>query len=156
MEEAIEFLMANANKCMECKVPLRGDTTHTYCTRCIAMYTVDELKFIVIMEQNMKDNELFVHYCQWNGNEYELTKLVRHIEAADREEYPVEGDVSRFAACLVKITEESVDQHVKLPFGRCDHMFQKHVGTFTCPECIITTRDLDEHFYGGQLKKFFT
>lgn len=156
LTETIAELIAASGRCFECKDRLKPDSKSMICRRCTNMNNVDKLKFIVIMEQNMKENELFVHYCKWNGNEYDLTQLVRYIEHSNMEEHPVTGDVSRFSASLVKITEEAVDQHMKLPFGRSDRMFHKHVGSFTCPAGPLTSYTLDELFYRGQLGKYFT
>lgn len=123
------------------------------------------MEYLVIFETNHKENETFVHYCQWTGNEAELIKLIGYIGEADYEEL-YGGDYSSVTAAMNKrIPEAAVDAHVGLddPNGY-DAMFQKHKGTFLCPyfedEDEESTPDdqrpyeiakwLDEMFYGGR------
>lgn len=156
LTETIAELIASSGRCFECKDRLKPDSKGMTCTRCTNMKNVDKLKFIVITEQNMKENELFVHYCQWNGNEYELRQLVRFIDNSNTEEQPVTGDISHFSASLVKISEEAVDEHMKLSFGRRNCIFQKHMGSFTYPPGVWSFYTLNDHLHGCRLGKCFT
>ncbi len=120
--------------------------------------------FIVIHEHNHKEDEVFIHYCQWNGNELELAKLLALIAAADSTE--LKGDVSKFQGSSALISEDAVNQHIGLPFNSYARMFQKHVGTFKCPIAMPPAqlydsdrkriaRQLDEKLYGGQMPSYF-
>jgi hypothetical protein len=112
------------------------------------------MEFIIIFEENHKDHENYIHYCQWTGNEEELFKLIVAIDNADYEEL-LGGDYSSFYTSDVKIPEAAVDAHMKIKF-----MFYKHTGKFTCPslstDSYEVARDLDHYYYRGRLGKSFT
>ena len=120
------------------------------------------MEFIVIYETNHKENEMFIHYCQWTGNEKEMMKLLKYIELADYEELDGGDYSSVWAATNKRIPESAVDAHVGLddPNGY-DKLFNKHAGSFRCPDfgdedCsedekpYKIARYLDEMFYGGR------
>ena len=118
------------------------------------------MEYIVIFERNHKEEETFLHYCQWTGNEEELGKLVKYIEKANYEELDGGDYSSIWVATNKRVPESAVDAHVGLsdPNGYAA-MFQKHKGKFTCPDFEIEAGDeeeyelaraLDELFYGGQ------
>lgn len=118
------------------------------------------MQFITILETNHKERESFLHYCQWTGNEEELTKLLKIIDFASTDDMC--GDYSDFCCSRVLISESAVNEHMQLKeFGGYAHMFQKHVGIFTCPEFDIendsdtAARVLDDTFYGCRLKEHF-
>lgn len=115
------------------------------------------MEFLVIYETNHKENETFIHYCQWTGNENELNKLIQLIEKADYEEL-WGGDYSSVWVARNKcIPESAVDAHIGLddPNGY-SKMFVKHTGTFKCPKIDESlneyelARELDQLFYGGR------
>lgn len=126
------------------------------------LLTKVKMEFIVIYETNHKENEMFIHYCQWTDNEEEIAKFLKYIELADYEEL-YGGDYSSvWAATNKRIPESAVDAHMGLddPNGY-SKLFNKHVGKFTCPEIMDddwTEEDkpykiageLDEMFYGGR------
>ena len=118
------------------------------------------MEFILVVETNHKENEEFLHYCQWTGNEEELKKLFTLFEKADYETL-LGGDYSSFWFSTITISESAVDEHVKIKdFGSYCHMFQKHTGKFVCPdfdtedEFDIAVR-LDKYFYGCNIDGFF-
>ena len=117
------------------------------------------MQFITILETNHKENEIFIHYCQWDGNEEELGKLLKIIEFADPSD--MRGEFCDFCHSDTKVTEEAVDQHIRLPYGSYSHMFQKHTGVFKCPEFDYirdeyeAARMLDEVFYGCRIGDSF-
>jgi hypothetical protein len=92
------------------------------------------MEFIIIFETNHKEEEMFIHYCQWTGNEVELRKFIKYIKEANFWELDGSDHSSLAAATNKRIPESAVDAHIGLrdPNGY-DHMFQKHVGKFTCP-----------------------
>lgn len=118
------------------------------------------MKFVLILETNHKENEDFLHYCQWNENEEELEKLFRLFKEADYEEL-FGGHYSSFWFSRTLLSESAVDEHVKLrEFGGYDRMFQKHTGKFVCPKFetddpYAIGRMIDECFYGCRIADFF-
>lgn len=116
------------------------------------------MQFITIIETNHKENETFIHYCQWTGNEEELEKLVKFIEFALYDD--MYGDYSSFCVSRKTISEAAVNEHLGLGYGCYDHMFQKHVGVFKCPEFDQTdefeaAKNLDDCFYACKLGNYF-
>ena len=112
----------------------------------------------MILEHNHKENETYVFYCQWTGNEEELEMLAKVIETAECE---LSGDYSSFEVSRIKIPESAVDAHVKIQeFGCYIHMFQKCEGTFLCPEFsndpFEKAARLDDLYYLGRLREDFS
>ncbi len=136
---------------------------------------IQPMEFIVIVERNFKEDETFVHYCQWQGNEQELEKLFAILDAKDDTE--LYGDVSKFSYSRHRLTESAVDEHCGLGLGIFDKMFHKYVGIFKCPtfkkceHCMEGdtypprfnqtklaqwyARALDAYLYRGQLERYF-
>ncbi len=102
---------------------------------------------------------MFIHYCQWNGNEEELEKLLRIIQFADPR--GMKGEFCDFYSVDVKISESAVDEHIRLKYGCFAHTFQKHTGVFQCPafDYIRDEREaaymLDECFYACRIGEYF-
>ncbi len=119
------------------------------------------MQFITIVETNHKEHETFIHYCQWNGNEKELQKLMNVIDTSEGGD-ELDGDVSTFVCSNVLISETAADEHMQLEYGSYSHMFQKHVGVFKSPkfdyirDSLEASRSLDEFFYGCKIKNYFT
>jgi hypothetical protein len=117
------------------------------------------MQFITIVEKNYKENETFVHYCQWDGNEEELGKLLKVLDFALYDD--MDGDYSMLWHEEGFISESAVDQHVRLRYGCFDHMFQKHTGVFTCPEFDYirdeyeAAKMIDDFFYASKIKRYF-
>jgi hypothetical protein len=111
------------------------------------------MEFVIIFEENHKDHEYLMHYCQWTGNEAELGKLFTAIDNADYEEL-LGGDYSSFDYSDVKIPESAVDVHVQIKYT-----FYKHTGKFVCPEfsedSYKIAKELDERYYRGRIGKAF-
>ena len=117
------------------------------------------MQFITIVERNYKENETFVHYCQWDGNEEELGKLLSVLDFALYDD--MDGDYSMLWHEKGFISESAVDQHVHLRYGCFDHMFQKHTGVFKCPEFDYirdeyeAAKMIDDFFYACKLGNYF-
>lgn len=111
------------------------------------------MDFVIVFEKNHKDDEEYIHYCQWTGNAAELEKLFAAMECADDEEL-LGGDYSSFFFSRVCIPEAAVDAHMKIR-----HTFKKHVGFYKCPEFsedpYEAAKELDELYYRGRLGNFF-
>ena len=127
------------------------------------------MEFILIVETNLKEDESFLSYCQWQGNEEELEKLFKIIDEKDDTE--LYGDVGKFAYSRVRLSESAVDEHMKIRLGTYTDMFHKCVGTFKSPsftECDGTyapfekkqrakwyAQVLDTYFYHARFKNYF-
>lgn len=118
------------------------------------------MQFITIIETNHKEHETFIHYCQVDGNEDELGKLMNVIDMSEGGD-ELSGDVCTFYCSTIRISEAAADEHIKLDYGCYSHMFQKHTGVFKCPqfgsleEPYDAARALDEYFYACKLKNYF-
>jgi hypothetical protein len=130
------------------------------------------MEYITFIEHNHKENEMFVFYLQYTGNEEALEKFTQFVKKA---EYDMDGDYSDFQINLdVKFSQDAVDQHCKLDYGSYSHMFQKVNGKFECPfegveddsddenngeDYEINPIDLgyrfDELFYGTRIVDYF-
>ena len=86
------------------------------------------MQFITIHEFNHKENESFVHFCQWTGNEEALGGLCKFIDRALYDD--MYGDYCRFETSRELLSEATVDEMTKVKFGGYASMFQKHVGVF--------------------------
>ncbi len=119
---------------------------------------IAQMDYILIVEKNYKENESYLLYCQWTGNEVELEKLINVIETA---EYEMSGDYSVLQVSRKLIPETAVDAHVCIKdFGDYIHMFQKCKGTFLCPEFsespFQAARELNRMFWHGRLRNYFS
>lgn len=113
----------------------------------------------MVLEHNKKEDETFVLYCQYTGNEAEMDKLIEAIQTACTDD--LDGDVAFFEASKTKIPEAAVDIHCSIKdFGSYIHMFQKCKGTFTCPEFskdpYERAKELDDYYYHGRLRENFS
>lgn len=117
------------------------------------------MQYILILEDNKKEEETYLLYCQYTGNEAEMEQLISVIEVADPED--LDGDVAIFSVSRTRIPEAAVDAHVNIKdFGGYIHMFQKCEGTFTCPEFsedpYQKARELNDYFFHGKLREHFS
>jgi hypothetical protein len=136
---------------------------------------------VIVLENNHKEAEQTVHYCQWDGNEAELEALFAAIDVgSDCPEFGGGGThVSTFLYSRALIPEAAVQYHMRLPFGTYTPMFKKHKGVFTCPPFVRPKRffeegeeedagatepitdplelamKLDEYFYAGGMARHF-
>jgi hypothetical protein len=103
-----------------------------------------ETEFVMFFEKNHKENELFIYYLQWNGNEEELTKLNTILSKALYDD--MYGDYSFVMMDInTKIPESAVDIHCKVrdPNGYWK-LFTKCTGKFIYP---FDEEDLEEDEY---------
>jgi hypothetical protein len=93
------------------------------------------MDYITFIENNHKDHEVFICYLQYTGNEEELDKLNTILSKSDFSKMC--GDYSNFSMDInTRISEEAVNQHIKLRYGYYARMFQK--GKW----CLYTTRSV--------------
>ena len=121
------------------------------------------MEFVTFTEHNHKENETFVFYLQWTGNEAALTLLQRAVDMSDIS--IMDGDYSSFTMNNEKIPESIVNQQCKLTTSNNFHrMYTKCTGTFACPlvddyedELKENTASLlDEMFYTCHIEKLFS
>lgn len=127
-----------------------------------------ERMFRVIYEKDHYENEMFIHYCQYTGNEAEIDTFCEIINWSDGR--TMRGEYSEFYSdTLVLIPESAVDMHIKLDHtNRYAHLFQKHTGTFKCPEfenynqeedtwdSYELAREISKLLYSSKLKYLFS
>jgi hypothetical protein len=127
--------------------------------------TKTKMEFIVLIEKNYTENEIFIHYCQLTGNEEEMGKFLKYVNKADYKDLyfgdysdVVDGVNARILVAEAQLLPESdVDACIGLrdPNGYL-RMFQKHVGKFTCPDHLDSVaneydiaNEMDDIFYGS-------
>ena len=90
------------------------------------------MEYIAFIEDNNKERETFVAYLQYTGNEVELAKLYECVNRAKNRYVYGDLTLSTFEMSMTRITEDAVNQHCNLPFGKYGPMFYKVNGRFTC------------------------
>lgn len=114
------------------------------------------MEFVVVYEHNHKDEEVYIHYCQWTGNEESLTNFFDAIENADYEQFQG-GHYSSFRSSTTKLPESVVNAHMNLE--NLEYTFKKHVGKFRFSK--LDTEDpyeiaeILQDFWRGRLRDFF-
>ena len=123
----------------------------------------EENIYVMFMEKNLKENDNFIFYLQYNGNEQEIAKLKNVVDTADFSE--LWGDVSHFYIDTDNlISQFSVDEHVvNKTFGTWGPMFQACNGKMTFDDeeyrdlsPIALAKKLDADFYHCRVKDLFT
>jgi hypothetical protein len=123
------------------------------------------LEFVPFIEYNTKENETFIFYLQWTGNEEQLTLLAEATGKAIADD--MDGDFSLFSMDIgVKIPESAVDLHTKIKtFNGYFEMFTKCTGKFQSPFTLeeIDSIDgyemaklLDETFFATKIRQWFS
>jgi hypothetical protein len=124
---------------------------------------MSETLFRVIYEKNNKEEEVFIHYCQYTGNEKELDKFSNIINQSCTEN--ISGDFVEFYAAMNKLIPESaVNAHLGIhDINGYARMFQKHTGSFKCPEFEYSeenahelAHELDELLYSCKIGYLFS
>lgn len=123
------------------------------------------IEFITFRETNLEEKETFFYYCQWTGNETQLSILYKLIVNADIEF--LYEDCVHIDMDMTLLPESVVDLHSKLfPYSNNYHpMFSKLTGKFhfDFTENYFDAMDdyekaefLNETFFGCQIKHMFT
>jgi hypothetical protein len=125
--------------------------------------SAESAEFVVFYEKNHKENELFIFYLQWTGNEEELTKLHKFVSKARYDD--MDGDYSQVKLDLsVKLPQSAVDLHCRLhDMNNYFNLFTKVTGMFKCPfgekdedmDEYETAKRIDEIFYSCNIRDMF-
>lgn len=122
----------------------------------------EENKYVIFLEKNQKEDDHFIIYLQFNGNEYEIAKLKNVVDTADYDD--LGEDLSYFYIDTDNfISQKSVDEHVaNKNFGNWDKMFQVCTGMITFDDedyrdltPAEMARKLNEDFYHCRIKELF-
>lgn len=124
--------------------------------------------FVMALEKNTKENELFIYYVQWNGNEEELTKLFEILKKQSWDD--LYGEYCTMSLNITeKLPENIVDiickSHREIDINCYHRMFSKCTGKFTNPiseesvhgldECQIASL-VDQTFWSCRLPRMFS
>ena len=118
------------------------------------------MEYITFIENNHKENEMFIFFLQYNGNEEMLTKFHEFLSSAN---YDMYGDYSDFQMDIKnKLSESTVNQMIKLQYGSYSQMFQKINGKFSFWILDETEMDpekkghiLDKYLFGCKISAYF-
>jgi len=117
--------------------------------------------YVVFVENYQKDNQVFVNYLQYTGNEAEIAKLYKIVSAVEEEGFELYGDLSSFEMKIENpIPEDAVDAHINQELSLYVR-FRKVDGKFICHFDLddemydLSARALDNYFYGGQIRYYF-
>jgi hypothetical protein len=119
------------------------------------------MQYIVFAEKNYKENETFVFYLQYTGNEKKLEKFAKFLKKANYNF--MDGDYSTFSMQIsAQISQQSVNEHLRINLGSYDRMFQVCKGIFTFDldtlenlSDIEIANTLDELFYLCRICHYF-
>ena len=125
-----------------------------------------QLEYVMFLEKNTKEDELFIFYLQWTHNEENLVKLESILDNANYDE--MYGDFVMLSLdTSVKFPESVVDLQCSMKKdlnGYC-HLFNKCNGRFNYFDTpSIITEEQEEHelaallvddFYTCRIRKMF-
>jgi hypothetical protein len=119
------------------------------------------MQYVVFAEKNHKEHETFIFYLQYTGNEKKIDKFAKLVERANFDF--MDGDYSEFLIqTSVKISEQSVIEHLRINLGSYARMFSVCKGhfdfNFDSLEDLSDTDlacALDNNFFACRIKDFF-
>ena len=116
------------------------------------------MKFVTFKEINMKENESFIFFLQYDNNEEKLKELSEIIKSADTSD--LSGDFSKFEMDIALLSESTVNELGNVDLGYYGPTFNVCRGDFTlCMDVFNNVDDLalrlDEFFYAFQITKHF-
>ena len=120
------------------------------------------MNFITFKENNNKENETFIFFLQYDGNEEQLNKLNDIISKTDFSD--LNRDYSNFEIDIeTMISEDAVNQLTKIDLGSFASLFNKCSGEFKFPSELFEELNesemafkLDELFYGCSIRDYFS
>lgn len=117
------------------------------------------MKFVTFKEVNLKEEETFIFFLQYDNNEEKLKELSEIIESADTSE--LNGDFSIFEIDVnTLLSESTVKELENVDLGHFGPIFNVCRGDFTlCMDVFNNVDDLalrlDEFFYAFRITEHF-
>jgi hypothetical protein len=119
------------------------------------------MQFITFKEHNNKENEEFVFFLQYTGNEKSIEKLAYYVKNANNDD--LSGDFSIFDIDIeCKLTKGAVEQIERVNIGNFGPLFTVCKGSFTFDHSVfekINPDDwalkLDELYYACRIPNHF-
>ena len=123
-----------------------------------------DMKFILLNEFNTKENESFVYFMQYTGNEETIASFADFISKADYDNLEG-GDYVKFEIDTKNlVSENTANEMIKCNFGSYSYMFTKLTGKMVDPfhgdsaeniegDEIATL--LNDEFFGNRITKLF-
>jgi len=121
-------------------------------------------KFILLHEFNTKENESFIYFMQYTGNEETIASFADFVSKADYDDMEG-GDYVKFEIDTEnKVSENTADEMIKCNFGSYSHMFSKLTGKMVDPFRGGSAEDMEgdeiatrlsDKFFGNRITKLF-
>lgn len=111
---------------------------------------MDNIKYVVLTEKLLKDNETLVWFLQWTGNENEIKQLETYLEVMDDADYDV--DMSLYTIDTEHpVLKQTVEEMCKVTVCNMYAITGKFVGLGNYPSAI----DFHKVFYKDNKKRLF-
>ena len=121
-------------------------------------------KFVLLHEFNTKENESFVYFIQYTGNEKTLTSFADFISKANYDNMDG-GEYVKFEIDTKNlVSENAADEMIKCNFGSYNYMFSKLTGKMAYPFHEDSSENmegdeiatlLNNEFFGNRITKLF-
>lgn len=106
----------------------------------------EDMQFVLLHEFNSKENESFIYFMQYTGNEETMASFADFISKADYDD--MGGDYVKFEIDTEnKVSENTADEMIKCNFGSYSYMFSKLTGTMA----NTFAEDMDENMEGHEI-----
>lgn len=122
------------------------------------------MKFILLQEFNTKENESFIYFMQYTGNEKTIDSFAEFISKADYGNLEG-GEYVKFEIDSKNlVSENTADEMIKCNFGSYSYMFSKLTGKMVDPFNEDSVEDmkgdeiatlLNDEFFGNRITKLF-
>ena len=123
-----------------------------------------DMKFILLHEFNTKENESFIYFMQYTGNEKTIASFAEFISKADYGNLDG-GEYVKFEIDTKNlVSENTADEMIKCNFGSYSYMFSKLTGKMVDPFNEDSVEDmegdeiatlLNHEFFGNRITKLF-
>jgi hypothetical protein len=123
-----------------------------------------DMKFILLHEFNTKENESFIYFMQYTGNEETIASFSEFISKADYGNLEG-GEYVKFEIDSKNlVSENTADEMIKCNFGSYSCMFSKLTGKMVDPFNEYSVEDmegdeiatlLNDEFFGNRITKLF-
>lgn len=119
------------------------------------------MKYATFVENNHKDNEMYIYYLQYDGNEEQLMALKEIIDESDCAK--MYGDYSEFDLDIDNlVSQRTVDEQLKIrfdgysPFDVCNGNFEFYEEDFYNLDEHEKALKLDDMFYSRRIEDYFS